>query len=186
MPAPRDTATHAPHVGPERARALGLFAAGRFAYATTARLDVGSGTMTGELDFHAVMGGEVQIGYRFLPWLSAALVPHAMFNLKPANEPGARELAGLVQATGHFAVAERWDIDAFLGAGYGVLNIPGADDARGVAYRWGAGPVFHVNGHLSVTTELTQDGAHQHAERSGHSVPMNTSFVELAVGLRVH
>src|SRR5262249_5550412 len=69
--------------GIENERPRGFFVGANVAYASTAELTVATATMTAKVKFPAVFAAELQAGYRILPFLSVALAPQMLFNLKP-------------------------------------------------------------------------------------------------------
>jgi hypothetical protein len=166
-------------------RASGLFVGANFAYATKATVEVGTPSMNGTVDLPAAFAAELQAGYRFFPFLSVALAPQMVFNLRPNQEDPAHELEVFVQTTGHIVLKSRWDFDLFAAPGYSVLIIPGADDARGLAFRWGGGPVFHLTEHVSLAGEFSHQIGFQGTERNSSDVDMETSFFSLLAGIRL-
>jgi hypothetical protein len=175
-PKPRD---------PTRERPRGLFVGANLAYAARGKLAVGTERMTGTADFPAAYSAELQAGYRLFRFVSVALAPQMVFNLRPQGQPAARELDVFVQTTGHLVLSPRWDFNAFLAPGYSVLYIPAADDASGLAVRWGAGPMYHLSEHISVAVELSQQIGFQDTVRNSDTVDMATSFVSLLAGIRL-
>jgi hypothetical protein len=170
--------------GIERAR--GVFVGASLAYAAKAQVEVGTERMTGTVEFPAAFAGELQAGYRFHRFLSVALAPQMFFHLKPNQQDAARELDVFVQTTGHLVLAPRWDVEVFAAPGYSVLMVPGAEDARGLAFRWGGGPMFHLTERIGFTVEFSHQLGFQTTERTGADVDMATSFVSLFTGIRVH
>lgn len=161
-------------------RARGFFIGASLAYATMAKLEVTTDRMSGTVEFPTVFGAEVQAGYRLHRSLSVALASQMFFNLQPHEEDPARELSVFAQATGHLVLAPQWDLGAFVAPGYSVLLVPGSDDARGLAFRWGGGPMFHLTPHVSFAAEL----GHQLGFQKNGGVDMQTSFFSLFAGVR--
>jgi hypothetical protein len=166
-------------------RARGVFIGANLAYATKAAIEIHTETMDGRVAFPAVFAAELQAGYRFLPFLSVALAPQMLFNLKPDNEDSAHELAVFVQTTGHVALKSQWDFNVYVAPGYSVLIVPDADSAKGLAFRWGGGPMFHLSEHISLAGEFSHQIGFQKTERDGGDVDMQTTFVSLLAGIRV-
>ncbi len=166
-------------------RARGLFVGANLAYATRATIEVQRDNMNGRVDFPTVFAAEVQAGYRIFPYLSVALAPQMLFNLKPSEEDTAHELGLFVQTTGHLAVKRQWDFNVLVAPGYSVVIIPGADNAKGLAFRWGGGPMFHLTNHISFAAEFSHQIGFQKAERESADVDMRTSFVSLLAGVRL-
>jgi hypothetical protein len=166
-------------------RARGLFVGASFAYAARAKVEVRTESMNGSVDFPAVFAAEAQVGYRFFPFLSVALAPQMLFNLKPDHEDSADELGVFVQTTGHLALKPQWDLDLFVAPGYSVLIVPGADNAKGLAFRWGGGPMFHLTEHVSFAAEFSHQLGFQRTERDGSDVDMETTFFSMVAGVRL-
>lgn len=166
-------------------RAPGVFVGANFAYATRAKVEISTADMNGTVAFPTVFAAELQAGYRIFPFLSVALASQMLFNLKPEHEDSAHELGVFANATGHYAVNPRWDLDLFVAPGLSVLLIPGADDAIGPAIRIGGGPMFHVTKQISFTAELTHQVSLQQTERDGGDVDMKTSSSSVLAGLRL-
>ena len=166
---------------PKFVRKLGFFIGANFAYAPVAKVDISNERMNGRVEFPAVFAGEIQAGYRVLPWLSVALVPQMLFNLQPDGENAASELELFAQATGHYSLTSRWDINVSAAPGYGVLLVPGGDNASGLVVRWGGGPMYHASKHLSLAAEVSSQTGFQ---RTGHA-GMATSFFTVLVGVRL-
>jgi hypothetical protein len=166
-------------------RTRGLFLGANVSYAAMGKLEIATPTMTGRSDFAAAYAVELQAGYRILPYFSVALAPQMFFNLHPGEEATAREVELFVEATGHIVLQPRWDLDVFLAPGYSVLLVPDADDATGLAFRWGGGPMFYIGKHLSFGAELSQQLGFQRTERAAGDVDMKTSFVTLLAGIRI-
>jgi hypothetical protein len=179
---PRITVSTGAPDKPRVGRRLGMFFGGNIAYATTAQMDVTAGEMSARTEFSTVFAAELHGGYRVMPYLSVGLASQLLFHLQPEDQPSANQLGVFAQATGHIAVAKQWDIDAFVAPGYGVLFIPEAPNAKGPAFRWGGGPVFHLTDHLSFAGEFSQQTGF--LQRS--NIDVKTSFVSLFVGVRVH
>jgi hypothetical protein len=165
-------------------RAKGLFVGASFAFAASARLEIDTTVMDGTASFPAAYSAELQAGYRVSPNLSVALVPQMFFNLRPDDEDAARGFGVFTQATGHLVVHPRWDLDVFAAPGFSVLILPGADNASGLAFRWGGGAAFHLSQQVSVALELSHQIGLQKTERAGSDVGMQTSFVSLLSGIR--
>ena len=166
-------------------RNRGIYAAASLAYATSAKIEVTSPTMEGKVDFPAVFGAELQAGYRIHPNLSLGVAAQTFFNLKPEEEDSAREVEIFAQATGYFAVTPQWDLSGFVAPGYSMLLVPDAEDARGLAFRWGLGPLFHVNEHIGFTAVFSHQLGFQRTERENRDVKMETSFFSLVAGIRL-
>lgn len=164
-------------------RARGFFVGANLAYAATAKVEVGTERMDGKVDFPAVFAAQLQAGYRLFPFLSVALAPQMFFNMRPKQEDPAHELEVFAQVTGHLPIVRRWDLTLFVAPGYSVVFIPGADDARGLAFRWGGGPMFHLNEHVSFTAEFSRQTGFQGTERDSGDVDMETSFFSLLAGV---
>jgi hypothetical protein len=168
-------------VQPAIERRRGLFVGANFAYAPKAKVEVSAGNLDGRVEFPAVFAAEVQAGYRLFPFLSVALAPQMQFNLKPNNQDAAEELGIFVPATGHFAFRTRWDFNLFVAPGYTVLFTPDADDAKGFAFRYGGGPMFHVTDHVSFAAELSHQLGFQ---KTPGDMDMKTSFFSVLAGIR--
>lgn len=166
-------------------RPRGLFVGANLAYATRATIEVRRDNMNGRVDFPAVFAAEVQAGYRIFPFLSVALAPQMLFNLKPNEVDTAHEVGLFVETTGHLALRRQWDFNVLVAPGYSVVIIPGADNAKGMAFRWGGGPMFHLSNHISFAAEFSHQVGFQDAERESGDVDMQTSFFSLLAGVRL-
>lgn len=162
-------------------RRRGLFVGANFAFAPKAKVEVSAGNIDGTVEFPAVFSAEVQAGYRLYPFLSVALAPQMLFNLKPNRQDSAEELGIFVPTTGHFAFRSRWDFNLFAAPGYTVLFTPDADNAMGLAVRWGGGPMFHLSDHVSFAAEFSHQIGFQKTERD---MDMKTSFISVLAGFR--
>jgi hypothetical protein len=166
-------------------RARGVFIGVNGSYATRATLEIRTDTMTGRSDLPTVFAADVQAGYRLFPYVSVALASQMVFNLKPTGADSARELSVFAQATGHYELKMQWDFNFVVAPGYTVVLIPDADDASGFAFRWGGGPMFHLNNHVSFAAELSHQLGFQKTSRTSGDVDMQTTFVSLHAGVRV-
>lgn len=166
----------------ERKRAI--YVGASLAYAANAKVKVKTPTMEGKADFPAVFGAEFQAGYRMHPNFSVGGVGQLFLNMKPDEEDSAREIDIFAQATGHYAVSPKWDLDGFLAPGYSVLLIPGSGDAKGLAFRWGGGALYRITDHIGFAAEVSQQLGFQKARRNNADVDMKTSSVSLFGGIR--
>jgi hypothetical protein len=180
-----DDAVYKPVIDNKIGRASGFFVGASVAYASAAKIEVATTTMDGTVEFPMVFAAELQAGYRVLPFLSVALAPEMLFNMQPNAEAAAHELGIFVQATGHLALSDRWDFDLFAAPGYSMVLIPDARDARGLAFRVGGGPMYHLDKGLSVVAEFSRQIGFQQTERSGRDVDMRTSFYAVLAGVRL-
>lgn len=171
-------------VGRKIERASGFFVGANLAYATSAKIAVANDNMNGTVEFPTVFAAELQAGYRFFPFLSVALVPQMLFNLRPNQEDPAKELEVFVQTTGHLVLKRQWDLGLFVAPGYSVLILPNADNAHGLAVRWGGGPMFHLTKQISFAAEFSHQIGFQGAKRESGNVDMETSFFTLLAGIR--
>ena len=166
-------------------RGRGLFFGANLAYAPRGRIDVQTGNLDGMVELPAAFAAELQGGYRIRPFLSVALASQMLFNVKPNHEDSANELGVFVQAIGHLALRSRWDLNVFVAPGFSVLFVPDASDAKGLAFRYGGGPMFHVSEHISVGVEFSHQLGFQKADRGGGDADMRTSFLSLVAGVRL-
>jgi hypothetical protein len=166
-------------------RAPGVFVGVNASYATRATLEIRTDNMTGRTDLPTVFAADVQAGYRVMPSVSVALASQLAFNLKPSGADSARELSVFAQATGHYELKMQWDFNFVVAPGYTVVLIPDADDASGFAFRWGGGPMFHLNNHLSFAVELSHQIGFQSTSRTSGDADVRTTFVSLHAGIRV-